>query len=454
MRPWRRHFRARLWQAQRFRRGPSPPVILAGSFMLLILAGTMLLKLPVATEAPIDWLEALFTSTSAVTVTGLIVVDTGTRFTPVGQLIILLLIQCGGIGIMTFAALTLLALGHRLGIGEQRVIRDSMNYTRISDIGWLLRRILILVVAVQVGGFVLLALCWVPELGWQRGLYHAFFYTISAFNNSGFALHAESLTPWVHHWGITGVTSVLIILGGLGFTVLAELRRGMRWRHLTVHSKLMLTGSAVLLALTFVLFLLAEWDNPQTLGALPLSAKLSAAWFQAVTPRTAGFNVVDTGGITMVVMLFYIVLMFIGAGTNSTGSGIKVTTFMVLVLATRAFLRGRPLPVVFGRRISSTLVFKALAVSFIAMVVIVAALLALAVTDASQDLGDLLFEVVSAFGTVGLSRGITADLSAAGQIVIVLVMFVGRIGPLTLVFLLARPRKHRIQYPEGEVHIG
>jgi trk system potassium uptake protein TrkH len=181
---------------------------------------------------------------------------------------------------------------------------------------------------------------------------------------------------------------------------------------------------------------------------------LAASWFHAVTPRTAGFNVVDMSALSLPTSLFYLLLMFIGAGTNSTGSGIKVTTFMVLLLATRAFLRGRPLPVIFGRQISSTLVYKSLAITFIACGVVFVALMALSVTDARLGFEDLTFEVVSAFGTVGLTRGITGELSSAGQWVIMLVMFVGRIGPLTLSFLLTRPRQPVVRYPEGEVYIG
>ena len=277
---------------------------------------------------------------------------------------------------------------------------------------------------------------------------------MSAFNNAGFALSADSLTGWGGHWGIVLIITTMIIVGGLGFTVLADFGKGWRWRGLSLHSKLMLVGTGVLLAATLLFFMLAEWNNPGTLGDMSVSDKLAASWFHAVTPRTAGFNVVDMSALSLPTSLFYLLLMFIGAGTNSTGSGIKVTTFMVLLLATRAFLRGRPLPVIFGRQISSTLVYKSLAITFIACGVVFVALMALSVTDASLGFEDLTFEVVSAFGTVGLSRGITGELSSAGQWVIMLVMFVGRIGPLTLSFLLTRPRQPVVRYPEGEVYIG
>jgi len=417
----------------------SPPVALAGSFFFLIVLGALLLKLPIATHSPISWLQAMFTATSAVTVTGLSVVDVGSQFTLFGQWVLLLLIEAGGIGIMTFAAATLLAIGHRLGIGEQQLIRDCMNYSRVSDIAWLIRRILVVVVVVQAVGMALLMCVWVPALGWGQGTFHSLFYAVSAFNNAGFALSTDSLSGWGGHWGIVLIITTMIIVGGLGFTVLADFEKGWRWR---------------LLAATLLFFMLAEWNNPGTLGDMSVSDKLAASWFHAVTPRTAGFNVVDMSALSLSTSLFYLLLMFIGAGTNSTGSGIKVTTFMVLLLATRAFLRGRPLPVIFGRQISSTLVYKSLAITFIACGVVFVALMALSVTDARLGFEDLTFEVVSAFGTVGLSRGITGELSSAGQWVIMLVMFVGRIGPLTLSFLLTRPRQPVVRYPEGEVYIG
>ncbi|MCG8439129.1 MAG: Ktr system potassium transporter B [Pseudomonadales bacterium] len=452
----------RTWLRRRFPVRPpsvikarlSPPLALLGSFLGLIVIGTLLLKMPVSTHVPIDWLQALFTATSAVTVTGLSVVDTGSHFTLTGQWILLLLIEAGGIGIMTFAAATLLAIGHRLGLGEQQLIRDSMNYTRFSDLGWLIRRIVVMVVVVQALGAGLLMLIWVPALGWGQGAFHSLFYAVSSFNNAGFALSADSLTGWGGHWGVVAIITLLVIVGGLGFTVLADLGKQRRWSQLTLHSKMMLVGTGGLLLFSLVFFLLAEWNNPATLAGLPWYERLPVAWFQAVTPRTAGFNVVDVASLTLPVTVLYLLLMFIGAGTNSTGSGIKVTTFMVLVLATRAFLRGRPLPSLFGRQISAQLVYKALAVALIASVLVFVALMALTFTDGRLGLENLLFEVVSAFGTVGLSRGITTELSTPGQLIIMLTMFLGRVGPLTLAFLLTRPHQPVVRYPEGEVHIG
>lgn len=435
-------------------RGLNPAVLVTVSFLLLIAVGTVALHSDWATLTPLGWRDALFTATSAVTVTGLAVVDTDVQFSTAGHLVILLLVQLGGIGIMTFAALMLLLLGQQLGIGEQRLVREAMNHTRVMDLGWLIKRIFLLVFAVELAGALLLLVILVPDQGWREGGFHALFYSISAFNNAGFALTPDSMMPRAGHWPLALVLGGLAVLGGLGFTVLAELRLGTRWSAMSLHSKLMLSGTAALLLFGFVVFLACEWSNPATLAPFSTSEKLAIGFFHAIVPRSAGFNMIDVGGMTMAVTMLYIVLMFIGAGTNSTGGGIKVTTFMVLILSTRAFLRGRTTPSVFGRHIPAEIVLKSLAMAFIAMMIVIVTLFALTLTDPGLAFMDLFFEAVSACATVGLSRGITGELSEAGRVVIMVAMFVGRIGPLTLVFLLARPQLQRIRYPAGEVHIG
>lgn len=435
-------------------KGTNPATLVASSFLILIAIGALLLRSDWATNVPISWSDALFTATSAVTVTGLAVLDTDTHFSTAGQMVLLVLVQLGGIGIMTFAALTLLLLGHQLGIGEQRLVREAMNHTRVMDLGWLIKRIFVLVFVIELVGFLLLSVILIPDQGWLTGSYHALFYSISAFNNAGFALTSESLVPKAGHWPLALVLGSLAVIGGLGFTVLAELRLGTRWSAMSLHSRLMLSGTAILLLFTFVVFLLCEWSNPATLGSYDTSEKLAIGFFHAIVPRSAGFNMVDIGSLTLAVTMLYIVLMFIGAGTNSSGGGIKVTTFMVLILSTRAFLNGRTTPSVFGRSIPLELVLKSLAMAFIAMMIVLATLFALTLTDPHLGFLNLFFEAVSACATVGLSRGITGDLSEPGRIVLMLAMFVGRIGPLTLVFLLAKPKRHRIRYPAGDVHIG
>lgn len=453
MRSWLPHFPF-LGENSVLIKGASPAALVASSFLFLIVLGTLLLHSDWATKVPISWSDALFTATSAVTVTGLTVLDTDTHFSIAGQLVLLMLVQLGGIGIMTFAALTLLLLGQKLGIGEQRLVREAMNHTRVMDLGWLIKRIFVLVFAIELIGFLLLTVVFIPDQGWLNGSYHALFYSVSAFNNAGFALTNESFTLRAGHWPLSLILGSLAVIGGLGFTVLAELRMRTRWSAMSLHSRLMLSGTAILLLFSFIVFLLCEWSNPATLGPYGLSEKLAIGFFHAIVPRSAGFNMVDVGSLTMSVTMLYIVLMFIGAGTNSSGGGIKVTTFMVLILSTRAFLSGRTTPSAFGRNIPIALVLKSLALVFIAMMIVMVVLFALTLTDPEQGFLNLFFEAVSACATVGLSRGITGDLSEPGRFILILGMFVGRIGPLTLVFLLAKPKRHRLRYPDGEVHIG
>lgn len=434
--------------------GFNPASLVAGSFLLMILLGAAALQSDWATREHLSWHQALFTATSAVTVTGLSVIDVQQSLTLPGQLVLLLLIQLGGIGIMTFAALMMLLLGHQLGIGEQRVVREAMNHTRVMDLGWLVKRIFLLVLTIELFGVFLLMNIMVPVDGWIQGVYQSIFYSVSAFNNAGFALTSEGMAGQAGHWPLALVLGSLSIVGGLGFTVLSEIRLSASWKTLSLHSRLMLSGTATLLLLGFLVFALCEWNNPDTLAPYSADEKLAISFFHSVVPRSSGFNMIDVGGMTMAATMFCIILMFIGAGTNSTGGGIKVTTFMTLVLATRAFLRGRSEPVVFGRTIGQELVLKALAMVFIAMMIVMLSLFALTITDPEQEFLDLFFETVSACATVGLSRGITSDLSDAGQQVLMVAMFIGRIGPLTLVFLLARPQLQRIRYPSGDVHIG
>lgn len=453
MRVWISGFRLPRLLPQHRRRLP-PPLVLALGLLACMVAGTLLLRLPLATRVPIDWLTAVFTAASAVTVTGLVLVDTGATFTPFGQAVILLLIQAGGIGIVTFVALTLMVIGGRLGLGQQLLIREAMNHPRMTDFAALVRQVTVFVLALEAVGTVLLALVWVPELGWRQGLWFSLFHSVSAFNNAGFVLHETGMARWVVHPAINLVFMALVVLGSLGFMVLVELRHSWRWSKLSLHSRMMLSGTGVLLLVSASFFALLEWHNPETLGALPPAQRVWPALFQAVMPRSGGFATVDLGALEAPTTVLLILLMFIGGGTNSTAGGIKVTTFVVLLLATRAFLRGRDLPVAFGRTIPPGAVLRALAVTVLAMMLVVMAIFLISAAEPHLRPEDLLFEVVSAFATVGLSRGITAELSAPSQGLLIFLMFIGRVGPVGLVFLLARRQGTSIRYPEGDVHIG
>ncbi|MBN2905831.1 MAG: Ktr system potassium transporter B [Rhodobacteraceae bacterium] len=441
----------------RKRRAPPfmpPPLALILVYAASIVAGTLLLKLPLAAYGTLSWSDAAFTATSAVTVTGLSVIDAGSQLTLFGQVVMLVLIQIGGLGLMTFAVLILTMLGLTVGLTHRHYLREDLNQTSVEGLLRLVRLIIGFVLVCELLGALLLALVFVPDLGWPRGAWASLFHAVSAFNNAGFALFPDSLSAWVDHPLVNIVIPALLILGGLGFTVVADLRRTGGWRGLTIHSKLMLVGTAALLAWSTASFAVLEWTNPETLGAFENPAtRLMASWFQAASTRTAGFNTLEIADLGDATTLMLISLMVIGAGSTSTGGGIKVTTFIVLLLTTAAVIRRRPSVNVFGRRLGHDQIMKVLALSMVSVLAIMVALFVLLLFH-EGDFLDLAFETVSAFGTVGLSRGVTEDFDTAGRIVIMAIMFIGRVGPLTFGFLLAVRRRSLISYPEGTVYLG
>lgn len=430
-----------------------PPVVLSLGFVVLIAIGTLLLKLPFATVHEITWMQGFFTATSAVTVTGLAVVDTGTSFTLFGQWVIALLIQFGGLGFMTFGVVTLLALGAKLDFFQQTVAMEAFNQTDTSTLFHTAKAVIGFALLVEAIGMLILTLYWAPDLGWWQAAWHGFFYAISAFNNAGFALHSDSLMPYVSDGVVNLTISALFISGGLGFSVWLELRRKRRWRELTVYTRLMLVGTLVINLIALLAVYAIEFDNPATLGALQGGDKWLAAWFQAVTPRTAGFNTLAIDQLEDATSALTLLLMFIGGGSMSTASGIKVVTFMVLVLATYSYLRRDASVTAFGRSLCTDTVRKALAVTVISVGISWIAIFLLLATESAPFL-TVVFEAISALGTVGLSRGLTADLSVTGTWIIILLMWVGRIGPLTTAYFLASPRKRRLAYPEAKITIG
>lgn len=435
-------------------RGMNPPRLLLESFIVLIAIGACLLKLPVATVEPVSWMEAAFTATSAITVTGLVVVDTGTQYTLFGQLVILCLIQLGGLGLMTFAVLTALALGFKLRLEHQLVAQEAFNEISLQTARRAGSSIALFALTAEAIGVVLLGLFFVPELGWSEGLYQALFYTISAFNNAGFALSSESLSAYVSHPGISLSVTALFIVGGLGYIVVMELLEKRRWSRFSVYVKVILLATLLLNLIATGAILFLEFDNPGTLGALnSFWDKLLAAWFQGVTPRTAGFNTLDIGALTAGTSILMLLLMFIGGAPNSTASGIKISTFVIMLAATRSFLRGNLNVSFFKRSLSSEALLKALAITTIGMAVVFVGVLMLSILVEDEFL-DIAFEVVSAFGTVGLSRGTTGELGTAGQLVIMAVMLIGRLGPLTLGYTLTVRRKSHIRYAKTEFPVG
>jgi trk system potassium uptake protein len=434
--------------------GLSPPRLLILGYAALIALGTVLLKLPIAVNTPLSWTDALFTSASAVTVTGLVAVDTGSHFTTFGHVVIAALIQLGGLGLMTFAVMIFMLLGLRMPMRQQLALSEDLNQTNLGSLFQLVVMILKLVLLMELIGVVLLAARFIPEFGMITGLWHAVFHAISAFNNAGFCLYPDSLMRFAGDPIINFAVPALFIAGGLGFSVLYDIKTKRRWRTLTLHSKLMLTGSLALAIWGFAAIAVLEWSNPRTLGSFDnTSTKMMAAWFQSLTPRSAGFNTIDIAGMTDSSTLLVITLMVIGGGSTSTAGGIKVTSFIVLILATIAFLRRRDQVSVFGRSLSSEQIMKVLALTSLYLAFLITGIFLVTLTNALPIL-DIVFEVTSAFATSGLSRGATAELDTFGKLVLVLYMFIGRIGPLALGFLLATAIKPRVRYPGSQIYIG
>ena len=444
----------------RWRLGLGNPgrTVVAG-FAAGLVVGTVLLMLPVARTGPggASPLEALFTATSALCVTGLAVVDTATYWTPFGQVTILALIQVGGFGIMTLASLLGLLISRRLGLGSRIVAAAETKSVGLGDVRTVLLGVAKISLTVEAVTALVLTVRFATGYDHPVGtsLWLGVFHAVSAFNNAGFALFSDNLVGFAADPWICLPIAVAVILGGLGFPVIMELlRRRTRPRRWSVHTRLTLLMTAVLLVGGTVFMTVAEWGNPGTLGALDPAGRLLAGFFQAVMPRTAGFNSVDIGSMNTGTLLGTDVLMFIGGGSAGTAGGIKVGTFAVLLVAIVAELRAAPDAEIFDRRLSPTAVRQALAVALLSVAAVVASTITIAMTS-TYTLDQILYEVVSAFATVGLSTGITADLSPGHQLILVVLMFAGRLGPVTLASALVLREKNRLfRRPEGRPLIG
>lgn len=435
----------------------TPYQILVLGFAGLILIGAFLLMLPAAsaTGKGLTFIDALFTATSAVCVTGLVVVDTGTYFSLFGQLVIIFLIQAGGLGIMTMATLMAFIMRRRIQLRERLIMQEALNQLTVSGIVRMTRNIIICTFLIEFIGGTILAIRWFGEWG-VKGIYYGYWHAISSFCNAGFDLFGgfRSLTMYVEDITVNLVVSSLIILGGIGFTVIFDVWNNRGWSRLSLHSKLVISVTGILIALgTGVIFLL-EMNNPDTLGELSLQGKVLGSYFQAVTPRTAGYNTVDIGSLYDATLLFMVIIMFVGASPASTGGGVKTSTIGVMMAAIWALISGKEDAEIFKRRIPQNIIYKAFALFFIAATLVVFVTMMMSITEQVPFL-KLLFEVVSAFGTVGLTTGITPMMSVHGKAWLIFTMFAGRVGPVTIALALALHSKRRMfQYPDGKVIIG
>ncbi|WP_440119264.1 TrkH family potassium uptake protein [Paenibacillus sp. QZ-Y1] len=437
----------------------SPPQLIMIIFFALIWVGAMLLALPVSssTGISIGLLDALFTATSAICVNGLIVLDTGSVFSTFGQVIIMILIQVGGLGFMTLGVMVAIILGKRIGLKQRLIIQQATNTSSAQGLVRLSMYIVLIAFAFEALATLILTLRWHGELGWGQALYYAIFHSVSAFNNAGFSLWSDSLSPFVGDPIVNLTVIMLFIIGGLGYIVVVDLFRKRSWRKLSLHSKIVLIGSSSLYLFGFItIFLLENW-NPATFANLSSGERVWAALFQGTAPRSSGFNTIDVGSMLATSQFFIIILMFIGASSGGTGGGIKINTFVVLVLATIQTFRGGGQIHAFERKIAEETVMRALAVvlSSLAFVLGIAILLSITEGILENHFLDVLFEATSAFSTTGLSMGLTSELSVAGKMIVIFTMFAGRLGPLTLAFALAqKKRTSKIGYAEDHVLIG
>jgi trk system potassium uptake protein TrkH len=436
-----------------------PAQVVATGFAVAVLIGTLLLTLPIAKVGPggASFAEAIFTATSAVCVTGLAVVDTATYWTPFGQVVILLLIQVGGFGVMTFASVVGLAVVRRLSLRSRVTAASEAHSVDLEDVKGLVLGVVRISLLVEGAVMVLLTLRFVFGYGEPvgRALWLGVFHSVSSFNNAGFALFSDSLMGYAVDPFICLPIAAAVILGGLGFPVIVQLRKHLRsplqW---TMNTRIVLTGTVTLLVAGTVYITAIEWSNPATLGPLDWPAKLLVGFFQSVQTRTAGFNSVDVGSMDSASLFGMDVLMFIGGGPAGTAGGIKITTFAVLYFILLAEVRGDGVVNVFGKRLSRAVHRQAIAVVLLAVfVVMVSTATLMVLTDLSLDA--LLFETISAFGTVGLSTGITAGLPPAGQAILIALMFIGRLGPITFASALAlRERPRTYELPKERPIIG
>jgi trk/ktr system potassium uptake protein len=426
-------------------------------FFALVGAGTALLMLPWSTTGGISLINAFFVATSCATVTGLTTVYVPGTFTHFGQVVMMVLIQLGGLGIMTVTTLAALLIGQRVGFRRLLTVQaETENAGSPRNTVRLLFQIARITFAVELLGAVALSIGFISVgLGIREGIFQGVFHAIMAFCNAGFpTIPGGDLVPYAGNWLIIGALVAVITLGGLGFPVLVDLYNYREDRRLSVHSRVVLITSAVLVVIGVLSVAFFEWTNPNTLGGQSLNSKAAMSVFQGVTPRTAGFSTVSYPEMRESTLLVQVVLMFIGTAPTSTGGGIKVTTLALVALIVVAQVRGQENITLFWRTLPRALVSRALSILALATLLVFTSTLALMISD-GLDLLPALFEVTSAFGTVGLSLDTTPNLSTFGKLLISLIMFLGRVGPITFVVALAaRQRTPRYKYPEEEIAIG
>ncbi len=436
----------------------NPPLLLGISFITIILIGTLLLNLPLASKSgeSIGFINAFFTATSATCVTGLIVVNTAMYWSTFGKIVIISLIQIGGLGTMVIFTMIAILLRKKIGLKQRLLIKEQLNYDSLKGLVRLVKSVVLISFLIELTGAILLSFKFIPMFGFGKGISYSLFHSISAFCNAGFDLFGNSLESYYFDTFLNLIIMSLVIMGGLGFTVYLDIYKKRHWKNFNLHTKLVIITTVILLLVGTILFLLIENWNPDTIGNMSFKNKLLVASFQSTIVRTAGFNSIPTAPLRDATIFLLTILMFIGGSPASTAGGIKTTTFGVLLFSTISTLKGEKDAVVLKKTIPVYTILKALAITFICMLLVILVAFGVQVIEKEQfDFIDVLFETVSAFATVGITRGITADLSNLSKIILALTMFLGRIGPTTLAVAILRKKKiSNIKYSEGNIIVG
>ncbi len=441
----------------------TPMQILAIGYAVIIFLGAMLLALPISTNARVytPFLDCIFTSTSAVCVTGLITVDTGTHWSYFGKTVIMMLIQIGGLGFMSFATMLSLIIGKRITLKERLVMQEAMNSTSLQGIVKLAKYILIFTFSIEGLGALLLSTQFIPEFGFSKGIFYSIFHSVSAFCNAGFDLmgNFNSLINYNGNVVIISTISALIVTGGLGFYVWNEIYNYKNIKKLSLHSKLVISMTIALIIGGAILFFLFEFSNEATMKGMSFKDRILASIFASVSPRTAGFNSISLADMTIPSIFLSIILMFIGGSPGSTAGGLKTTTAGILYMTVKSVIKGREDTEIFKKKVSKDTVYKAFSVMIIALGLVITVTVLLSITEHQTGVPFeyYIFEATSAFGTVGSTLGLTQKLSAIGKIIVALTMYAGRLGPLTLVLAISINRRKKalaIKYPEDKILVG
>jgi len=433
--------------------------VLAIGFALVILIGGIILSLPFSSLDGnyTNFLDSLFTSTSAVCVTGLVTIDTGTHWNVFGKVIIMLLIETGGLGFMSITIFIAILLGKKITLKDRLIMQEAMNTFNIQGLVKMVQYVLAFTLSVQILGAILLATQFIPQFGWKTGMFFSIFHSVSAFCNAGFDLFGNyaSLVSYSSNAVVLLTISGLIIIGGLGFTVSLEIFNYRKAKRFSTHSKMVICITLVLIIFGALFMLLVEYRNLETLANMTFRDKVLNAFFASVTPRTAGFNSISTDGMTMAGKLMTIILMFIGGASGSTAGGLKVTTFGVLAFTLISALKGREDTEAFGRRFSKETVYKAFTLLCISMLLVITVTTILTITEPDKLFIDLLYEATSAFATVGLTAGVTQSIGSISKVVLIITMYLGRVGALTVILaIINKKKKNGIRYPEAKILIG